>query len=229
MKQLRIVSIMLISLLFYACAINYPGAVEKTMGIEHVYSRPSTAYGPATVVLYTKASGYTRACWPWQLLDMKFEGIDESDYKSKAEIYHNCLVKNPIADVTIGTSGEIKLGIKLGARDKAKLSAGYQRISDMRIEFTCGSQYEAPTTINKLYKKMKKNGCQDAIRERLRAHPKAKVYLVLTTYGYNINVSVKRGNKWEAAADLPKEVLDVISSKLNINIKKDRELKTYGK
>ncbi len=229
MKQLRIVLIVLISLLFYACASTWAPAVKDTIRIEHVYNKPSIAYGPATVVLYTKASGYTRACWPWQLLDMKFEGIDERDYKSKAEIYHNCLVKYPIADVKIGTSGEIKFGIKLDAREKAKLSAGFQRISEIRIELTDGSQYEAPATINELYEKIKQNGCQDAIRERLRAHPKAKVYLVLTTYGYDINISVKIGNEWKAAADLPKEVLDVISAKLNLNIKKDKELKTYGK
>lgn len=228
MKKLGIVSIILMDLFLCACATTWQKEVRKNLRIEHVYDRPSTAYGPATVVLYTKNSGHTRACWAWQLLKLDFGNIKENDYKSKAEVCRKNLVSFPITDVKIKKTGHIKIGIKLSAQDKAKLSAEYHKISEVSIDLTNGCQYEAPATIKELEEMISKFSCDDSILLRLSRNPKAKVFLVLTTYGYDIDISVKVGKEWKFESELPPEVLDVISAKLNINAKKDKELRVYG-
>jgi hypothetical protein len=64
MKNLILMMAIVFALSTVGCNHKYVKSVQENLGIQHVYKRPTTAYGPGTVVMYDKNSDYTGTCRP---------------------------------------------------------------------------------------------------------------------------------------------------------------------
>src|SRR5262245_35740064 len=92
-----LVFVMVVAGFTSGCKDLYTKNIKKDFGIEHVYKQPSTAYGPFTVVLYTKDADYTRTCW-----NTDITGRSQDELKS-------ALVINPLGSATVKSEGNLKV------------------------------------------------------------------------------------------------------------------------
>jgi hypothetical protein len=197
-----------------ACGGNvYLRTVRKSLQIEHVLSRPTTAYGPGCVVMYEKASGYTGVCEPAWIVD---------PYQP---------VVGPISDVGISREATIDLKVDLSAADKAKLGAAYKNISRLTLALTNGRQGEIIADLAKVFDKIKNGICSGNTAILKRNHPEARFYFVRVAYAYDIDIQIRNENGVVISGEIPESVLDVLNAKvgLGLDLKRIYEQKMTGK
>lgn len=190
---------------------SYEKAIRKNLGIEHVFSRPTTAYGPGAVVMFEKKSGYTGVCLPaWT-------------------IGNQLPIISPIADIAVSKSSTIGLKVDLNAKEKAKVGVNYEDISEIIMTFVNGCQYEIMTDLEAAFNKMGQGTCGGNCRVLLKEHPESRLYFIRVVYAYDLDVKIKRKNGVTLNGEIPKEVLDVVSAKIGINIESKVDQGISGK
>ncbi|MCB1158122.1 MAG: hypothetical protein H7A25_09715 [Leptospiraceae bacterium] len=192
-----------------ACSSQLPfvKSVKQNMNLEHVYSRPSAAYGPGTIVYYTEKSGYSRACWAWELMELPKES------------YTGLLIKNPIAGGNIKSNSNISFNLDLDAKKLAKLKTNFKSVSEMKVVLKNGKQYDLELSIGKLFRALKRedNECRLSLKAIKSANPDAQLYMVLTTFAYDIDYSVKTDKGWVSSAKVSKELLKQINNEIQLS------------
>ncbi|MFX0196684.1 MAG: hypothetical protein ACFFCW_11210 [Candidatus Hodarchaeota archaeon] len=200
MKKIGLLLIMLSCFFFLACRDPYVKAVRKHMRIEHVFSRPSTAYGPGSLVMYEKKSGYTGVCLPAWI-------IGEEQPK-----------EDDIAEFGISKEATISFKVDLNVQDRAKLGQGYSDISKVNLVLKDGKQAEIITDLKKAFDEMGKGKCLGNYEELIKGHPKAKFYFIRVAYFYNLGVEIERENGLKVSGEIPKETLGVIGANIGLDI-----------
>jgi hypothetical protein len=168
-----------------SCDDSYVKFLKSKLKIEHVFSIPSKAYGPGSVLLFTEESGYTRICYPENVLNISSE-----------EYNKNSLNSHETPEIVSSSKKEIK--ISLSSEEKIKVGLEYSKISACKIEMKNGKLYELVSKypISKILKNLKSDDLSNKadIEARLKSNPKGKVYLALTTYGYDIDFKQASGS-----------------------------------
>jgi len=217
----RVLFIFLLVFLTISCkSPNYVKFLKSKLKIEHVFSIPSKAYGPGSVLLFTEESGYTRICYPESVLNITRDEYEKNSLNS----FETPEIKNV-------SKQEIK--ISLSSEDKMKVGLEYSKITVCKIEMKNGKLYEliSKYPISKILKNLKSDDLSNKadIEARLKSNPTGKAYLALTTYGYDIDFKINVDNVWKSSAEIPQNVLKVIVPKVGIGISNFSEMTLSGK
>ena len=199
-------------LLLAACDGNpYEKAVRKNLGIEHVFARPTTAYGPGAVVMHEKKSGYTGVCLPEWIIGAQTPVISS------------------IADISISKNSTIGFNINLNAEDKAKVGAEYENISGVTLTLVNGHQAEIMTDLVAAFSEIDKGVCAGNCRVLAAEHPESRFYFIRVAYAYDLDVKIKTKQGTTLSGEIPKEVLQVVGAKIGFNIESTLEQGLTGK
>jgi hypothetical protein len=196
----------------------YEDSIRREMKIEHVFSVPSNAHLPGTVLQYTEASGYQRVCFPYETLNIQKED------------YMGLLKESKMADSGSVSSNTINFNMDLTAEEVGKASTEFKRISGMRLVLKNGRQMEAEVNLGKLFKNLKdeSNACNQSIKTILEIRPEGKIILVMTMYAYDLSYSLNVDNNWRSDIELTALAKEKISSKLNMNMGSNSDLQLSG-
>jgi len=212
--------LIIISICSGVTGCDWKDLVKDKFKIEHVFSIPSAAYGPGTLLLYTPESGYTKTCWPW-----------DTTGSSKEEYQKNHIISNPIIDANISKGDELEFNINLNVEDKAKIDSNYHNITGLKLSLTNGKQSDLTDNPDTIINRISDHDhtCYKSAQERLKSNNSGKFYISYVNYGYDFQYSVKINSKWDSTAKLPKEVLKVLAAKINIKLENNEETEFSGK
>lgn len=214
MRRKTIILLVLSICLAGACQKNtYVKAIQKSLQIQHVLSRPTTEYGPGCVVMYEKESGYTGVCDPKWIIGTAEPKI------------------SPIADIGISKEAVIDFKLDLSVQDKAKIGAEYQNISHLSLVLTNGHQAEIITDLVGAFNEIGTGKCRGNANILKSNHPKSKFYFVRVAYAYDFDINIKNENGTSVSGEIPENVISVLNSKvgLGFSIKDIYEQKLAGK
>jgi hypothetical protein len=202
--------VLLVCIPFFTGCKNYVKSIRKTLKIEHVFSRPASAYGPGSVVMYEKKSGYTGVCLSEWI-------IEEADIRSY-----------PIAKFGISDSATISFDLNLNAQDRAKIGVGFEDISKIEIALSNGKQMEIITDLKEAFRKIETGTCGNNCRALREEHPKSRFYFIRVVYAYDLEATIKRKNGTTIEGEVPQEVLKVVAAKIGIGFGQDERVDISG-
>ncbi len=206
------------ALFFLTGCDEYQEQVQNKLKIKHVFSRPSTAYGPGSIVLYTKDTGYTNTCYPEWTIGKAMEDIRKTEYK-----------EDSIADLSVKKTAELEFDIKLDANERGKIGSKYEDISKVKLTLDKGKQFELKTPIQTIYDNAKNNSsCSSNMKLRYNSNPDGKFYLVIVAYAYNMDYSVEDKAGLRIDGEIPAGVLKILSAKAGIKLEANEEFKLQG-
>jgi len=210
MKRKIILLVLLGCISFFIGCIKYVKTIQKTLKIEHVFSRPASAYGPGSVVMYEKKSGYTGVCLSeWIIGDVQ-------------------PVVSPIADFGISQNMTIDFNLKLNAQDRAKIGAEYHDISEITLALTNGHQEEIITDLEEAFKRIGTGTCGNNCKVLKEEHPKSRFYFIRVAYAYDLEATIKRKNGASIEGEIPQEVLKLVAAKIGIGFEQNKHLDLSG-
>jgi len=210
MRRKILLLVLLVCIPFLTGCKNYVKTIRKTLKIEYVFSRPSSAYGPGSVVMYEKKSGYTGVCLPEWII-----GAEQP-------------IVNPIADVGISQNMTINFNLTLNAQDRARIGAEYNDISEVVIALTNGHQAEIITDLEEAFNRIGTGTCGNNCRALREVHPKSRFYFVRVAYAYDLEATIKRKNGTTIEGEIPQEVLKLVAAKIGIGFEQDKRLDLSG-
>jgi hypothetical protein len=194
---------------------KFVDTLQGKMKIKHVFPCPSNAYGPGTVLMYEKKSGYTRTCFGWEVL-----GIPKEKYP-KYWIISNL--------ANVAREGSIEFKIKLSEKEKLDIGTEFNTASACKIALSNGRQFDISADIGTLVDNTQKGACARAIRKRKSANHRADFYLSLITYSYDLEFQIKTEMGWILSAKIPQGVFDIITPKIDISLDKKESYSVSGK
>lgn len=193
---------------------KFVDTLRKKMKIKHVFPCPSNAYGPGTVLMYEKKSGYTRTCFGWAVL-----GVSKDEYPKH-------WISSNLANVA--KVGSIEFKIRLSAKEKLNIGTEFSTSSACKIGLSNGKQFDINANIGTLVDNTQKGACAREIRKRKSANPRADFYLSLITYSYDLEFQIKTETGWILSANIPQDVFDIITPKIDISLDKKESYSVSG-
>ncbi len=201
MRSLASFAIFMISLLLFSCrAPTVSDAIGKTaedLKIQHVFSRPSRAYGPGSIVFYDKEQGYTGVCLPRWIIGRTVPK------------------KNAIAATSSSQQSKYNFSMTLSAADRAKLGAKLEGTTDISVKLENGYQYEVLVDWATVESRIMKGPCKSNILRKLRLYPKGKIIFIQSVYGFDFSVEVMTSQKTKLSAKASAEVLKAVAPELS--------------
>lgn len=189
--------------------------VLKELKIQYVFSIPSAAYGPGTIFVYTKPSGYIGVCNPWEIL-----GINELEYPTRLKEYYLPNLKKSI------NKG---IDITLSEEEKLNIGVGYKNTKSIELIMTNGKLFVVDANLADMFENAK-NG--DNIRNILAAkklYPRGKIFLAVNMIGYDIECKLKNDSGTEISGKIPLSVLKILMPKIGISWYKESEYSMAGR
>lgn len=210
---------LIMSTLFFLTGCNeYQKQVQKKLKIKHVFSRPATAYGPGSIVIYTKDTGYTNTCYPEWTIGKSMEDIRKTEYK-----------EDSIADLSVKKTAELEFDIKLDANERGKIGSRYEDISKVKLTLDKGKQFELKTPIQTIYDNAKNNpSCSSNLKHRYNSNPDGKFYLVIVAYAYSMGYSVEDKTGLRIDGEIPADLLKILSAKAGIKLEANEKFEFQG-